>query len=149
MSMFIKKNYRDGIIDSFTGEYEFLSNFYNCPVIYNGLRYQNSEAAYQAQKLKSNMDRIPFTKLNPSQAKRLGRQVQLRDDWEEIKLMEMFNIVYCKFKQNPDLAKKLADTGDTYLEEGNTWNDTYWGVCKGVGENKLGKILMTIRNEHR
>lgn len=149
MGMFIKKNYKDGVIDSFTGEYEFLSNFYNCPVIYNGLRYQNSEAAFQAQKLKSNMDRIPFTKLTPSQAKRLGRQVQLRDDWEEIKLMEMFNIVYCKFKQNPDLAKKLADTGDTYLEEGNTWNDTYWGVCKGVGENKLGKILMTIRNEHR
>lgn len=147
--MFIKENYRGGIIDSFTGGYEFLSNFYNCPVIYNGLRYQNSEAAFQAQKLKSNMDRIPFTKLTPSQAKRLGRQVQLRDDWEEIKLMEMFNIVYCKFKQNPDLAKKLADTGDTYLEEGNTWNDTYWGVCKGVGENKLGKILMTIRNEHR
>lgn len=149
MGMFIKKNYKDGVIDSFTGDYEFLSNFYNCPVIYNGLRYQNSEAAFQAQKLKSNMDRVPFTKLTPSQAKRLGRQVQLRDDWEEIKLMEMFNIVYCKFKQNPDLAKKLADTGDTYLEEGNTWNDTYWGVCKGVGENKLGKILMTIRNEHR
>ena len=149
MGMFIKKNYKDGVIDSFTGDYEFLSNFYNCPVIYNGLRYQNSEAAFQAQKLKSNMDRVPFTKLNPSQAKRLGRQIQLREDWEEVKLEHMKAILLCKFEQNPELKEKLIATYPHELIEGNWWHDTYWGVCNGVGQNNLGKILMELRDWFR
>ena len=48
---------------------------------------------------------------------------------------------------NPKLRKALLDTGDEYLEEGNTWGDQYWGVCNGVGKNKLGKLLMKIRQE--
>ena len=54
-----------------------------------------------------------------------------------------------KFAQNPDLLQKLLDTGDAHLEETNTWKDTFWGVCKGEGQNNLGKILMSVREELR
>lgn len=113
-------------IQSFCGEYEFLSNFYNAIVTYKGLTYQNSEAAYQAQKCISEEDRKQFTSMNPSKAKRTGRRVSLRHDWEDVKVNEMRSIVFAKFSQNHELAKKLIQTGDAYLEEGNTWGDRTW-----------------------
>lgn len=83
-----------------------------------------------------------FYLLDPSEAKRLGRRVKLREDWEEVKELVMYEICYHKFSQNPDIRKMLLDTGDAELIEGNTWGDKI-----GVGENRLGKILMRIRNE--
>lgn len=59
----------------------------------------------------------------------------------------MVDIVRAKFTQNKELAKRLKATGDKTLIEGNYWHDTYWGVCEGVGENYLGKILMNLRSE--
>ena len=73
----------------------------------------------------------------------------LRDDWEAVKIQIMYQIVYAKFSQNPLLKQKLLDTGDAYLQEGNTWYDTFWGVCNGVGQNNLGYILMRVREELR
>ena len=90
-----------------------------------------------------------FLGLDPSSAKRKGRRVKLRNDWEEVKDQIMYEIVLNKFSQNEELRKKLIATGDEYLEEGNTWYDTYWGVCNGKGKNKLGKILMQVREELR
>jgi len=58
----------------------------------------------------------------------------------------MTDLVRQKFS-NPQLAKQLLDTKDFELIEGNTWGDTFWGVCSGKGQNNLGKILMQIRNE--
>lgn len=82
-------------------------------------------------------------------AKRQGRQVALREDWEEVKVGLMEEVVRAKFFQNPDLGKRLLATGDTPLVEGNTWGDTCWGVDTrtGQGENHLGLILMKIRGE--
>ena len=134
------------MIDRFADEYAFLSNFYEVPVTYNSLTFKSSEAAFQAQKCTERSKE--FTALSASQAKRLGRHVNLRADWEDIKLQEMEKIVTAKFKQNPDLMQKLIFTGDEELIEGNTWHDTYWGVCKGIGENHLGKILMEIREKY-
>lgn len=88
-----------------------------------------------------------FYLLNPSEAKRLGRRVKLRDDWEEVKELVMYEICYHKFNQNPDIKRMLLNTGDAELIEGNTWGDCIWGVCNGVGNNLLGKILMRVRNE--
>ena len=136
------------MIDKFAYKYSFLSNFYMIYVHYEGLTYVNAEAAFQAAKLLNNEDRKRFTTMNPKMAKQEGRRVPLREDWEEIKDDVMYNVCKAKF-ENSELAEKLLATGDEELVEGNTWNDTYWGVCNGVGENKLGKILMRIRDELR
>lgn len=135
------------MINEFRGKYFFLSNFYNCTVTYNGMTYLNTEAAFHAQKCPFRCRE--FSKLNPSEAKRLGRKVSLRKDWETVKDGIMYDIVKAKFIQNPNLQKKLLDTSTQMLVEGNTWHDTYWGIDlkTGEGQNKLGKILMDIRNE--
>ena len=135
-------------ITSFSGEYEFLSNFYSVPVNYK-YTYSSAEAAYQAQKSENTSDALEFTKYNPGKAKRMGRKVELRSDWEEVKLEVMRDVVFAKFFQNPELAKRLLATGDSTLIEGNDWHDTFWGVDleTGEGQNNLGKILMEIRAE--
>ena len=139
------------VIDKFDGEYAFLSNFYDCPVEYDGLKYKNSEAAFHAQKTLNKEKRKEFTTLNPSEAKKLGRKLKLRDDWEEVKTDIMYEICLAKFSQNPKLKEKLLATGDTPLIEGTYWHDNTWGncycdKCKGIdGENRLGQILMRVR----
>ena len=132
-------------ITVFKGEHYFLSNFYSAPVVFDGVQYENNEAAFQAAKCPSR--KHEFSHLNPSEAKRLGRQVTLRPDWEYIKYDIMYRICKEKFTQNYDLLVKLIGTKDVELIEGNDWNDTVWGVCNGVGENHLGRILMRIRDE--
>lgn len=91
-------------ITSFRGENDFLSNFYPAPVKYGGLLYQNNEAAFQAQKCLTENEKQAFTQLDPSKAKRMGRQVQLRPDWEKVKIGLMEEIVRAKFTQNEWLA---------------------------------------------
>ncbi len=138
-------------INFFRGKYHFLSNFYEAPVEYNGLCYRNNEAAFQAQKCLSDEEKQAFSELEGGQAKRLGRRVSLRSDWEEVKVTIMEEIVRAKFTQNPDLKEMLLATDNKKLIEGNTWNDTFWGVSlkTGNGKNHLGNILMKVREELR
>lgn len=82
----------------------------------------------------------------PGLAKKMGRSVSLRPDWEDIKDDVMLEGLYRKFADD-ELAEWLLDTGDEELIEGNWWGDRYWGVCNGVGQNKLGKLLMKVREE--
>jgi len=135
------------MINSFRGKYGFLSNFYERPVFYDGITYQNNEAAFQAQKTLDIEERKQFADLSPSVAKRKGRKVTLRNDWEEVKFDVMLEICRAKFTQNQDLAEKLLATGDEELIEGNTWGDRIWGMVDCTGKNWLGKILMQIREE--
>jgi ribA/ribD-fused uncharacterized protein len=135
------------MINEFKGKYYFLSNFYSAPVMYEGLLYQNNEAAFQSAKIKDLDRRKQFCNLDPSTAKKKGRNVLLRNDWEDVKDEVMYQCVKDKFTRNQDLKQKLIDTGNEELIEGNTWNDTYWGVCRGRGKNMLGKILMKVRDE--
>ena len=137
------------MINKFRGKYYFLSNFYEANIEFDGITYQNNEAAFQAQKVLNNSQKERFSNLNPQKAKKLGRQVKLRSDWEKVKDNYMYEICKAKFTQNPELAERLLATGEEKLVEGNKWNDTYWGVCNGRGKNKLGKILMKIRSELR
>lgn len=137
----------NNIINAFRNEYFFLSNFYERPVTYKGIPYTNTESAFQAQKCKTEDERLQFSPLNPTEAKKLGRRVSLRPDWEDIKVKEMEAIVRCKFEQNPDLKEKLIATRGTYLEEGNTWGDRIWGTTNGQGANLLGQILMKMRED--
>lgn len=137
------------MIDSFRKKYFFLSNFYEVPVVFEGIMYGSSEAAFQAQKCKDEKQRILFAYLNPSEAKERGRTIQLREDWEDIKFQTMYSVVYNKFDQNPELAKRLLETGAEELVEGNTWGDKIWGKVDGEGLNLLGLILMDVREKLR
>jgi N-glycosidase YbiA len=148
------------MINSFSGRYSFLSNFYPCEIEYQGIKYPTVEAYYVAMKVNSNQIingihyslndfREMISKIStPGQVKRLGRKVSLRKDWNEIKLELMNWAVREKFKDE-NLKELLLSTGDQELIEGNTWNDTFWGVCNGKGKNHLGKILMKVRDELR
>lgn len=137
-------------IHNFRGEYYFLSNFFYSPVTYNGKTYQNSEAAFQAQKTLSEEVQWKFTRLTPRDARTEGRKLTLRPDWEEVKDDIMRNILRSKFS-NPVLARQLLDTDDAILEEQNTWHDNCWGNCtcdkcrQIPGQNKLGTMLMELR----
>jgi len=135
------------MIDSFFGEYRFLSNFYFSPFVYQEVKYNTVEHAYQAAKTLDPIEKHAILNaLTPGRVKRIARDVTLRSDWEEIKLSVMERFVREKFTQNKDLLDRLIATGNEELVEGNTWKDTYWGICNGVGENHLGKILMELRN---
>lgn len=133
------------MINEFRGKYYYLSNFYEVPVTYEGITYQNNEAAFQAAKVTDYNKRLAFSNLNPSQAKNKGRRVQLRHGWDAIKENIMYEVCKAKFEQNEELKRKLLDTGVQHLEEGNTWGDRIWGTVNGKGQNKLGKILMKVR----
>ena len=137
------------MINRFTGNYYFLSNFYSAPIVYEGITFLNNEAAFQSQKCVKEKDREKFCNLNPSEAKKLGRRVVLRQDWEKEKTRIMYEICYAKFTQNPDLKELLLNTGNEELIEGNNWGDMIWGCVDGIGENRLGKILMKVRKELR
>lgn len=142
--------YKSGdVIDSFSGDNYFLSNFYGSLIRMNdGIVYPSGEAAFQAQKtLDMSIRRKIAMMPMPGAAKRIGRHVVLRSDWEEIKRDVMVDVVKRKFEQNPELAAQLLATYPASLVEGNTWNDRYWGVCNGDGQNKLGRILERVRNE--
>lgn len=134
-------------ICGFFKQYRFLSNFHMAPIEYNGIRYTNNEAAFQAQKCPERA--IEFASLDPSSAKRLGRHVKLRPDWEDVKESIMYDIVWAKFTQNDILREQLLKTGYARLFEENTWGDTTWGTVNQKGQNLLGIILEDVRDEFR
>lgn len=136
-------------IDEFKGEMRFLSNFYAAKVEFEGVLYPSAENAYQAAKCKRPEERAQFVNISAAEAKKLGKEVDLRDDWDDVKDSIMKAIVSDKFSRNSELAEKLIQTGKSVLVEGNTWHDTYWGVdlASGRGKNKLGEILMEVRTD--
>ena len=140
----------DNTILCFQGQHLFLSNFYEgTAFLWNGLSYHSAEAAFQSAKCFALEERKSFCHLNPTEAKRKGRSVLLRSDWEQVKDGIMYEIVREKFNQDQSLARRLLATGDCELVEGNTWGDQYWGIDLRTmkGKNKLGCTLMNVRNE--
>lgn len=127
-------------IDRFSGPYRFLSNFY----VVAGT---TTEHHYQAAKTTDPVWRARILEATtPAQAKHLGRSVPLRSDWESIKIPYMLELLRWKFSFC-GLKKLLLDTGNAVLIEGNTWGDQFWGVCRGKGDNHLGRLLMQVRAE--
>lgn len=140
-------------------ENRFLSNFYpyatksekTHPLVvvkYDGLEFDNVESAYQAAKCKRHHDRIQFQEMNPFIAKNFAKKanLEIREDWNEAKFRVMYDLVWQKFHNCEELRQMLLATGDTEIIEGNAYGDIYWGICNGIGENHLGKILMRVRN---
>src|SRR3990167_3507034 len=133
----------------FTGIHRFLSNFYPSLVEMDSEIWPTVEHAYQACKTNDPVVRgkiLMTTK--PGAAKHLGNRIQLRPDWEDIKLDVMRVLVGRKFEDH-ELARRLIATWEALLVEGNYWGDTFWGMCNGVGTNHLGVILMGIREQLR
>lgn len=132
---------------SFRGRLAFCSNFYNVWVRYNYRSYRTAEHAYQANKMASLEDHNRVaSQFTPGAAKRLARTLPMRPEWEAIKDTVMLAILRAKFSAKT-LEAMLLDTGVEELVERNDWGDTYWGICDGVGQNKLGKLLMQVRSE--
>ena len=143
------------MIKEFTGKYEFLSNFWQSPFTYEGITYPTNEHFFQAMKTLNPNERMWIASAEtPGQSKRRGRTCKLRYDWEDVKDEVMLIGLRLKFS-NPTLRMQLLMTGDEELVEGNWWHDNVWGNCSCdacrpiVGQNRLGKLLMQVRNEIR
>ena len=138
------------------------SNFSMAVVTLDGIAYMDVESAYQAAKTldQAQRDRI-WNASTPGEAKRLGRKVTMRSDWEDIKVGVMRDLLRQKFSpyQSAGSAARLVEllaTGDEEMVEGNDWHDNWWGDCKcgrpecsAPGLNWLGRLLMEIREEFR
>lgn len=139
-------------IRTFREDYWFLSNFYPCTIIHDGLEYGSLEAAFQASKCADLSERVRFQTLAPAEAKKVGRTIMLRNDWERVKLLILAELVRTKFWGNPELLSELLATGDALLVEDNSWHDNFYGNCTCArcrdtkGLNHLGNMLMRFRN---
>lgn len=147
----------ENVINEFKEENRFLSNFYQCDFVYEGLTYHTAEAAFQAQKCSSEEDKIKYTEVkNPVAAKRMGRkEPNLPANWNEISYDIMKEILKAKFAV-PEMKEKLLATGNATLVEGNKHHDNIWGKCvcakclarTAPAFNRLGNILMEIRDSY-
>lgn len=136
-------------IKGFSGDYRWLSNFVNVRITFDGMSYPSVEHAFVAAKTLDKKRRILIgMAASSAEAKRMGKNVALREDWESVKESLMLEFLIQKFS-TPKFSELLLATGDAYIEETNHWNDTYWGVCRGEGENRLGKMIMMIRDDLR
>lgn len=141
-------------IDKFDGEYRWLSNFWQCPVVYENVLYPSVEHAYQAAKASDpRYVEMIRTANTPGRAKWLGRQAPQRSEWTaDERLRVMAFLLVQKFRPGTHLAQLLEATGDRELIEGNHWGDNFWGVDTTRGEygcNYLGELLMKIREDNR
>lgn len=134
-------------ITRFRGEFHFLSNMYVHAFTWKGIIIDSVENGYQASKTEDLLEETYILHhTTPKEAKKIGRQCELRPGWMEMRLTVMEDLLRAKFAV-PELWFKLKATSGRELIEGNNWGDTYWGVCNGKGSNHLGKLLMKIRDE--
>lgn len=140
-------------INSFKGEYRFLSNYWPVQVEFDGITYPSVEQAYKAAKTADQNARRRIAEFEPNkkvlqrQIEGVLAQVEIRKDWtDEERLRVMRFLLNQKFdSRDTELRQKLIDTGNSELIEGNDWGDRFFGVCDGVGENHLGRLLMEVR----
>lgn len=141
-------------VKGFFGAFRWLSNFFLVDVKFEGDVYPSTESAYQSAKIISRDERKQFqTRYWPNDsmrmgmmARKMGRMLKICDDWEHSKFDVMREVCQNKFFNN-EMRELLLLTKNSHLEETNDWGDQYWGVCGGVGDNNLGKILMKIRED--
>lgn len=136
-------------IERFVGKHAFLSNFHPAPFVWFGIEWATAEHAFQASKTHDQRQRERIRAATTfGAAKRLGRRVDLRADWERVKDDLMCSILVAKFGVS-ELRDALLATGDAELIEGNTWGDTYWRICNSEGRNQLGRTLIRVRDDIR
>lgn len=130
----------------FQGENRWLSNFWPACIVFEGVTYPTVENAYQAAKTWP-VNRQVYVYIKPGEAKRLGKTMPLRPTWEDEKVSVMRWLIAQKFADGTKLARQLVATEDCRIVEGNSWGDTFWGICRGVGRNTLGKLIMEQREQ--
>ncbi len=132
--------------------YGCFSNFSHYGFELDGKWWMTSEHYFQAQKFHNTKYEEMVRLLdNPMKAAEMGRDrsLPLRKDWEEVKDAVMEKAVMEKFKQNKEIREVLLSTDKESIVE-KTTDDYYWGCGKdGSGQNKLGKILMRVREKLR
>jgi ribA/ribD-fused uncharacterized protein len=136
---------------STSDEFGCFSNFWRAPIRLRGKTWPTSEHYFQAQKFTGTPREEEIRRAaSPMLAARMGRSRRhpLRRDWETIKEVVMREALLAKFTQHVDLRAILLNTGDAILVE-HTENDAYWGDGDGSGRNRLGEILMSVRDELR
>ena len=131
------------------GDYGPLSNFWRQPIEIDKMLWPTSEHYYQAMKSEDpkEQEMIRVCK-KPGDAKLAGYHVHLRKDWEEVKEEYMLKALRVKFSSRPYLKELLLSTGDAALHEDSPW-DKYWGYVHGEGKDRLGQLLMQVREELR
>lgn len=129
----------------FQGEYRWLSNFALCFIMYDGVVYPSVENAYVAAKTLNPDARRQLETCSPNDAKSIGRTLPLRKHWDQLCVPLMRQFLIQKYSQVP-YRRLLIETEGRYIEETNWWNDQFWGVCGGKGENILGVLIMDIRD---
>lgn len=128
----------------FRGKYAFLSNFANVKIKHEGRIYNSVEHAYIASKQDTDYWKDLCLRFDASFLKKKSKGIDIRRDWKEVRLEIMYELLLQKFNKEP--FKSLLLEIDEDIVEDNDWNDTFWGICKGKGENMLGKLLMRIRD---
>jgi predicted NAD-dependent protein-ADP-ribosyltransferase YbiA (DUF1768 family) len=138
-------------IDNFNGDFAFLNNEYPCDVYFEGKMYPNVYNAFQAARTTGEYFRTQFQKsLTITERFELSKQIRDPVNWESRRLIVMETLLRDKFRRHRDLRVKLANTGRRELV--NSYNDVtvsnlFWGMVKKQGQNQLGIILSTIRQD--
>ena len=136
-------------INSFKGEYDFLSNRYPCRILWEGQEFHSAETAFQASKCEDEKERKGFAGCSTDKAVLKGKDLTPYPGWEDAQISIMESILQAKFEQNPALMQKLVETGNRILLNGNNKQETFWGIdpYSWIGENHLGRIIMNIRDK--
>lgn len=137
------------MIKEFQGEYRWLSNFTQVKIVLEGIEYSSVEHAYMSAKSENEYWKkfCSDSKNTPGQVKKESKKLRLPDDWETKRLEVMSECIKQKYSQEP-FRTKLLETGDQFIQEGNNWNDKFFGIClkTGEGKNHLGKLIMNVRD---
>lgn len=141
------------MIYKFREKYGWLSNMATCRVVVYGKTFESVENAYMYLKKPDDKEWGEFCMKNPpNKVKTASKDIEIRNDWEDVKLKVMYNLLIQKYTTEP-FKTKLLETGNENIVEGNYWNDKFWGVdlkeTPNIGENWLGRLIMDIRNKIR
>lgn len=135
--------------------YGCFSNFSPHGIHLLGQDWMTVEHYYQAQKFVGTEDEALIRAIagakTPMEAATLGRDRtrHIRQDWEQVKTQIMRQAVLTKFLTHLEIQSILFSTGDRPIVEDSP-TDYYWGCgVEKTGQNHLGKILMSVRQEIR
>ena len=131
----------------FEGKYGFLSPYHLSMITVDGLRYRDSISAFLSMLCARREEKKLLTQMSGTQAVQFWQDAAKLENWEELREYAMLTVQRLKFQQHPDLATRLVATGEAMLIYG--LEDLFWGedLYRCEGENRLGRILMTIRHE--